>query len=45
AIQLFVSSVADACLEGKQLCEENLQAATDKAKSAVVSAQVEAAAS
>jgi len=30
AIQLFVSSIADACFEGKQLHGESLQAATDK---------------
>ncbi len=34
AIQLFVSAIADACLEGKQLYEESLQAATDKEKGA-----------
>lgn len=30
AIQLFVSSIADACLEGRQIYEESLQVATDK---------------
>ena len=36
AIQLFVAAVASACLEGKQLFEESLQAATDKGKGAMV---------
>ena len=30
AIQLFVSAVADSCLEGKQIYEQAVQAATDK---------------
>lgn len=41
AIQLFVSAIADACMEGRQLFEESLQAATDKEKTAVVSAEAE----
>lgn len=30
AIKLFISAVADACVEGRQLYEESLQAVTDK---------------
>ncbi|MBI5681699.1 MAG: 30S ribosomal protein S2 [Deltaproteobacteria bacterium] len=30
AIKLFVSAIADACVEGRQLYEESLQAVTDK---------------
>lgn len=45
AIQLFVSATADACLEGKQLYEEGLQAATDKGKGVAGNAQAEAAVS
>lgn len=45
AIQLFVSSIADACFEGKQLHGESLQAATDKGKEVVKPLPTEAAAS
>ena len=45
AIQLFVSSIADACFEGKQLHGESLQAATDKEKEVVKPLPTEAAAS
>ncbi|MBI3753329.1 MAG: 30S ribosomal protein S2 [Deltaproteobacteria bacterium] len=45
AIQLFVAAVADACLEGRHLYEESLQAATDKKKGAAATAPTEAAAS
>lgn len=45
AIQLFVSAAAEACLEGVQLFDENVQAATDKAKEATNQAAVEAVAS
>lgn len=41
AIQLFVSSTAAACMEGRQLYEEGLQAATDKEKGAVATASTE----
>lgn len=34
AIRLFTMSIADACLEGRQLYEEALQAATDKGEEA-----------
>jgi len=45
AIQLFVSAVAAACLEGRQLFEEGLQAATDKEKGVAAPAPAEAAVS
>ncbi|MBI3399461.1 MAG: 30S ribosomal protein S2 [Deltaproteobacteria bacterium] len=45
AIQLFVSAVADACLEGKQIYEQAVQAATDKKVTAAEPAPTEAAAS
>lgn len=45
AIQLFVAAVADACLEGKQLFEEGLQATTDKEKGSNAAAPAETAAS
>jgi len=41
AIQLFVAAVANACLEGKQLFEESLQAATDKEKGSAAAASTE----
>lgn len=34
AIQLFASAIADACIEGNQIYEQNLQAVTDKQTSA-----------
>jgi small subunit ribosomal protein S2 len=43
AIKLFVSSVADACLEGRRLYEEKLQSSTDKAVAAVPPAEPVAA--
>ena len=34
AIQLFASAISDACIEGNQIYEQNLQAVTDKQTSA-----------
>jgi len=45
AIQLFVSAIASTCLEGRQLYEENLQAATDKAREVTKPVAAEAAVS
>ncbi|HLA51558.1 MAG TPA: 30S ribosomal protein S2, partial [Thermodesulfobacteriota bacterium] len=45
AIQLFVSSAAATCLEGRQIYEEGLQAATDKEQEVVKPAPIEAEAS
>jgi len=44
AIKLFSSSMADACLEGRAIYEEGLQAASDKKQEASVTAEVAAAA-
>jgi small subunit ribosomal protein S2 len=40
AIKLFSSSMADACLEGRAMYEESLQAASDKKQEAAVTAEV-----
>lgn len=42
AIKLFSSSMADACLEGRAIYEESLQAASDKKQEAAVTAEVAA---
>ena len=44
AIKLFASSVADACLEGKAIYEESLQARTDKKEKGRVPAEAPVAA-
>ncbi|NOS35703.1 MAG: 30S ribosomal protein S2 [Deltaproteobacteria bacterium] len=40
AIKLFSSSMADACIEGRAMYEESLQAASDKEQEATVTAEV-----